>query len=37
MVAAFLAGYDDFVAIAERYSDSEASVQAKYAAVHGRR
>ena len=37
MVDAFLAGYDDFVAIAERFSDSEAAVQAKLAAVNGRR
>jgi putative two-component system response regulator len=37
MVDAFLSGYDDFVAIAERYGDSEAAVQAKLAAVHGRR
>jgi putative two-component system response regulator len=37
MVDAFLSGYGEFVAIAERYSDSEAAVQAKLAAVHGRR
>jgi putative two-component system response regulator len=36
MVDAFLASYDDFVAIAERYSDSEAAVQAKLAAVNRR-
>ena len=37
MVDAFLAGYDDFVAIAERYGDTEAAVQAKLAAMHGLR
>jgi putative two-component system response regulator len=37
IVDAFLAGYDGFVTIAERYRDSEAAVQAKFAAVNGRR
>lgn len=37
MVDAFLASYPDFIAIAERYSDSEAAVQAKLDAVKGRR
>ncbi len=37
LVDAFLANYDDFVGIAERYKDTEAAVQAKLAAVSGRR
>ena len=37
IVDAFLAGYDDFVAIAERFSDSEAAVLAKLALVVGKR
>jgi putative two-component system response regulator len=37
MVDAFLAVYDDVIAIAERYSDSDAAVQAKLDAVSGRR
>lgn len=35
MVDAFLAGYEEFVAIAERYRDSEAAVQAKLSALNG--
>ena len=37
MADAFLTGFDEFVAIAERFSDSEAVVQAKHDALTGRR